>query len=380
MSDLSSNELLEAATQATGLDDFGDDLFIEPLERLVDALNHATFVDRESALAREHSALLTALTDRLRMQAYFARHPEIADERIHAPVIIIGRQRTGTSKLFGLLGSDPGWNTLLFWQAAHLFPVEGSAPGAPDPRIELARPLAEEMTKVFRFHTVRVDEPEMETILLRRSFLLQRPERFVPEFQEWALGADRRPEYQYLRRQLQFVQWQHQPRSTRRWLLKAPAHLLALPALIETFPDATLVMPHRDPATSIASLLRLVENALEIRGQVVARAAARDMWLRNQTVAMERFLAFVDGPDGRRVADVAYRDVVADAGRVARGIYEFSGVPFGEQAAHQIAAWERSHPQEKQESTFYRLEDYGLTTPAVHEMFGAYVDRYRSYF
>ena len=44
----------------------------------------------------------------------------------------------------------------------------------------------------------------------------------------------------------------------RRWLSKSPAHLLFLDTLLETFPDAAIVIPHRDPLEAIPSLCSLI--------------------------------------------------------------------------------------------------------------------------
>ena len=66
----------------------------------------------------------------------------------------------------------------------------------------------------------------------------------VPTYQSWYDTADLRPAYRTYRKVLQILQ---RRMPTRRWVLKSPAHLQGLPALMEVFDDARFVITHRDP-------------------------------------------------------------------------------------------------------------------------------------
>lgn len=77
----------------------------------------------------------------------------------------------------------------------------------------------------------------------------------VPSYMEW-LGTRADWEYPYLfyRKMLQLWQWRN-PR--RHWLLKAPSHLNYLPTLFKVFPDARVLLTHRDPLKAQASVTNL---------------------------------------------------------------------------------------------------------------------------
>ena len=69
------------------------------------------------------------------------------------------------------------------------------------------------------------------------------------------LARDQRPSYAYLRKILQALQWL---RGGTRWVLKSPQHLEQFPALVETFPDATFVVTHRDPVSVTTSMVTML--------------------------------------------------------------------------------------------------------------------------
>ena len=69
------------------------------------------------------------------------------------------------------------------------------------------------------------------------------------------------PAYAWHRRFLQHLQSGH---HGERWLLKSPAHLWSLPALLAEYPDAIVIQNHRDPLKVIASISALGASLREM--------------------------------------------------------------------------------------------------------------------
>ena len=63
------------------------------------------------------------LVTRLRLQEWTKANPEVAEEKIERPWIILGLPRTGTSILSQLLGLDPMVRPLLQWEARAVVPA-----------------------------------------------------------------------------------------------------------------------------------------------------------------------------------------------------------------------------------------------------------------
>lgn len=132
-------ELLDAARAETHLDDFGEDDFVEGLEILVHALRtEARLNALGEAVLRQR--IVGHLKQRLQVEDWYRRHPEIDGVSIHAPLIGLGLPRTGSSALSCLLAEDPNARSLLTWEASEPCPPPATVHG-PDPRIERAREI-----------------------------------------------------------------------------------------------------------------------------------------------------------------------------------------------------------------------------------------------
>ena len=129
--------LLDAARRATGLDDFGEADFREPLRRLLDGLESEgdlTLLGRIAA----HRDLGGLLINRLRLVEDRKQNPGIAAERIVAPIFIVGLPRTGSTALHHLLAQDPDTRAPQAWEVMYPSPPPTRATYETDPRITRA--------------------------------------------------------------------------------------------------------------------------------------------------------------------------------------------------------------------------------------------------
>ncbi|MCI3949269.1 MAG: hypothetical protein K0R11_1203, partial [Acidimicrobiales bacterium] len=87
--ELTPGALMDAAAEATGLDDFGDRTFVGRLDVLCTALREEAGLSAAGVVSL-HSQLVSLLRNRLLHQDLLTTHPEILDERIERPVVIAG--------------------------------------------------------------------------------------------------------------------------------------------------------------------------------------------------------------------------------------------------------------------------------------------------
>ena len=85
----SADKLEDGARAATGLDDFGTPYYREGLERTVEALNTEADLNNMGQVI-QHATISNALIQRLKIEASYAKHPEIDDEVVGGPVFVIG--------------------------------------------------------------------------------------------------------------------------------------------------------------------------------------------------------------------------------------------------------------------------------------------------
>ncbi|MDH3818658.1 MAG: sulfotransferase, partial [Myxococcales bacterium] len=112
---LNEQDLLDTAVRRAGSSDFGGGGFREGMAVFLDS------VEREADLSTLgriscRETILRYLENRLRLQEYSSKHPEVADEVIERPMFIIGLPRTGTTILFNMLSQDPGNRPPLSWE------------------------------------------------------------------------------------------------------------------------------------------------------------------------------------------------------------------------------------------------------------------------
>jgi hypothetical protein len=362
---------------------FDDESFREPLARLLDSL------EREAALhpvgrATQHARIVESLVMRHVLEQHEARHPGIRDEKIEAPLVVVGLARTGTTMLHRLLSADPGLYSARWWEVRFPAPFPGFEWHGPDPRIAEAHAqvqwILEHQPVLAAIHPWDAEGPDEEIMLMEHSFLSWVPESSanLPSYRAWLDQQDLRPAYTLLRRLLRFLQWQKRRRgeSGERWVLKAPMHLGFLDLLFETFPGARVIQTHRDPLETIPSVASFYlalwglatekPDPLEVGRQCLERYAG----------ALRRCLAVRDAMPAERFVDVSYRDVARDPLGSVRRIYAALGRALTPDAEAAMAAWIAKNPREHRPPHEYAMETFGYTREAIEHEFADYRARF----
>jgi len=372
-------ELVAVATSRTGLSDFGGDSWREGFEVFLAALEtqaRLNFVGR--VLVR--SDVLNWLENRLRMTEARRLHPEIDDEAVERPVFITGLPRTGTSILHDLMGQDPASRVPLAWEVRHPCPPPEAATFGTDPRIEQAdeevRLWCEIVPEYDSMHELGARIP-VECIQLtahefRSDELSGR--HLVPSYAAWLAGADLVPAYRFHRGMLQLLQWRA---PGARWVLKAPSHLGALPALLAVYPDARIVWTHRDPLTVMASVASILFSTAWVRSDEVDAEQVLQ-WFTGETCAalLEAGSAARDAAGGARFHDVLYTDLVQDPLKAIRGVYERFEMPFDAAAEGAIRDAIAAKPKGRHGAHRYDFGDTGRDAAGERRRFRDYQERY----
>src|SRR5262249_28100268 len=143
-------ELMERATNQSGLADFGSPSFIDGLEVLLESLAADVPYGPEDR-RRAIDLLLRRLVNRLEIQAWFTAHPEAERFPIDRPVSIVGLPRTGTTALGNMLSLDPQLRALRPWEQEN---------PCPPPRIENEESDPRRVAYRDRIETLLREQPE----------------------------------------------------------------------------------------------------------------------------------------------------------------------------------------------------------------------------
>jgi hypothetical protein len=375
---LDEASLIAAARRRTGLDDFGDDRFREPLRVLLASLNEESNLTPLGRII-QHVRIVGLLSNRLRTEELVKRHPGILTQKLGPVIVIAGLQRTGTTMLHRLLAADPNARSLLSWEALNPVPLPGETPEKPSARMRQAqraqRSVAYLAPDFFAVHPVEWDAPEEDVLLLDLEFMSQSPEATVnvPSYAAWLEGQDLTPAYEYERKAMLALQWQ---RPGRHWVLKTPHHMEYLDLLLRVFPEARVVQTHRDPDNAVVSFCSMVAHARGLFSDDVDPHRVARQWVRKTRRMVERSMAVRDGTGADRIVDVSYYDLVTDPFAVARRIYASAGLPFDDPVRTAMEVRHRQNRQHKYGRHRYALEDFGLTPEDMDRVFAAYRRRY----
>ncbi len=371
--------LMAAAQARTGLHDFGDAPLAEPLTVLCRSLNEEL---EFHALGRAYlyEQLVGLLATRLRLEALWAKHPEILKLPVERPIVVVGLPRSGTTILHRLLARDPDKRSSPFWEQVMPLPLgDPEAPQPePDPRIAMIGRSIDTLYTVApelrQMHEVLVDEPDEDISLLLFAFAsLQFEWSYrVPSYSRYYQATDQTEGYRYFRKVLQTLQWL---RGGQRWVLKAPQHLEQLGPLLAVFPDATLVQTHRDPVSAIISLASLTTyGGRRYYDHPNPLAVGADI-----ATIVERLLrkGLEDRPAGDpRFVDIQFADLIADPIGCVRRIYAASGDELTAQAQARMEAWSAENKQEKHGKHAYAAEDFGLDVADLRRRLAFYQAAY----
>ena len=363
------DDLLDAARTQTGLDDFGDDSFREGLEILVRSLAEEA---RLNAIGEAviYGRLTGHLVQRLQIEDWYRRHPEIDDEPIEAPLVQLGLPRTGSTALGFLLAKDPAVRFLKQWESNEPAPPPATVEG-PDPRI--AR--AVQQSAGTKDHVPSEVEGPMECLdLMAIDFKTQMYLAFarVPTYAEWVIGTDLTSTYTYERRILKLLQWR-QP--TRPWHLRTPAHMLWLGALDRVFPDARFVMTHRDPTDVLLSVCDVYADIMGVFTDELDRGYVGELNVSQWSTGMDRAMAFRDAGNDHRFYDIDFRAMQRDPIGEVRGLYAWLGQPVTDEFERGMASWWEQNAANREPSVHSDPAVYGLDLDAIRPRFASYVER-----
>jgi hypothetical protein len=370
-----ATDLVETAKRRCGLDDFGEGNFVDALSRLLDSCQDEAQLNLIGKIALKTDVLET-LCARLQMERDWKLYPDITRQEVREPLFIVGLPRSGTSVLHRLLAADPEHRSPLMWEVRSPSPPTRANEKHRIQRTTQSCNFFNWLVPTFRFvHTVGAEVPQECVSLMTPTFLSDQFDAmyYVPSYRTWFFRQDLRPAYEYHRRFLQHLQFR---RAARRWILKAPTHMFALPGLLSVYPDALFVQTHRTPVdamASVSSLVTILRSAFSdaVDPFIVGREAI-DYW--SETI--DKFLRERDGLADNRICDIQYDEIRREPIRAVRRIYEFFGWSLSREAEQNMRTLIASQAKRQTANHRYDLSQFGANADDVLSAFAPYCQRF----
>jgi len=378
---LAPQPFMENAVQTAGLVDFGGESFRQGLEALVGSLN--TDLELGEGTAGYFQQMITQiLVNRLQVTQLIKDHPEILEEEIIAPVVILGLPRSGTTITQTLMALDPLSRFLRnFESAGAVCPPPPLMPQSPDPRIQAGHDAMEglftmgpELRGINGINFMALGTAECQN-LTAHEFVHAGWSAGSSLFTHgnWMADCDMAPAYAWHKRLLQVLQWKL---PNERWVLKAPMHLFGLDALLVTYPDAKIVFTHRDPFEAMVSGVSMATRWTRCTtGRADIPAIAEwytTLWAKGLERALEVRAHLKEG----KVFDLFHRDLSQEPVNAMAKIYRHFAIPFSRAAKKRMQVWLRDNPRSKFGSHTCDAIELGLNPGREKERFNFYLKQF----
>ena len=382
-----ADALKAMACADTGLDDFGDPARHAGLEAFIASLRAETWPGM-TLEAREVAVDYIAhqLGTRLKLNADRKAYPEISQQKIERPLIIVGPPRSGSTLLHTLISLDPDNMAPEHWICRE--PSPPLALGAPsqerlDQAEERMMALFNLIPDVFVTHPYMIEEgsgalAECGSDILSMAFTSQQLWCFWggDSYRRYLVEADHTAAIGFHHDFLQHIQWGD---TGKRWALKGSDHMLWLSELAAQYPDARLIWTHRDLAQQLGSLASVQSILLGMNGHPVTSEARRAQGRKAidlQCASVTKAMHSRDTIGEERFLDISYHDVMANPVRTVERIYEWAGLKVTDKHADAIRDWLANHQQTKHGVHRHSPEEFGMEADTINRKFAGYVDRF----
>jgi hypothetical protein len=365
----------------TGAKAFRDESFFPNLERVL-AIPHNIDISL-SGVQIMHMNSVRFLVNRLRWEADVEKHPEILDEDVDDPIVVLGLPRSGTTKLQRFLSADPNLQATPAWAMWNPAPFPGEERGDPTPRRQWAAAMMSAVTNTGetyqKMHEFAADEAEESSFIPIMNFDSIGQFITAPDYSylEWFRSIDRRSSQAFLKEMLKYLQWQ-QGGKRGPWLLKNPCNTGEFLEVLDVFPKATFVISRRDLYKTMGSAMRMGTEILQNTFDPLDPNFVGQYTVDNWAYETKRYLQQLrdKGPDVR-LLEADYNVCVSNALSVARDLYDLAGLPWTKEGEAAMRQWDIDNPRHKLGSYGYSLEDYGWSEEKISEAFGPVAEEWR---
>jgi hypothetical protein len=375
---LNANKIIKKAVKKSGYKGAIPKSIIEGLNKMVGSLNKDSKLNTFGKIAIKTLCERT-LFGRLKVEQHFAEHPEIADIEIKEPIFIIGMPRTGTSILHALLDQDHYHRSPLAWECLLPYP-----PPRPDDYStnEQYKTIEKEFEQLFKLvpdfkkkHYMEANSPQecLGINALDFNTFQISAQAYVPEYMDWfANDADKLETMRFHKRFLQYLQ--SGGVKSERWLLKSPVHLLRLPEIFEVYPDAKVIMTHRNPEKIIPSASSLITSVRSLYSDKedpkITGHEQADVWSNyfNRFVEVRKNLK-----REHQIIDLKFDNFIQHPMEVLTVLYDQFQWELSEEAKKKFETFLKENPKGKYGNHEYTLETFGLTPQEIETKFDTYL-------
>jgi hypothetical protein len=374
---LDADSLIKTAVANTGLTNFGSDDWRVPFDLYCQGMDdHAELTLMGRIMTR--SDLLVLLEGRLHIEEVYRLHPEIEQQEIVEPVLIVGQGRSGTSAMVNLLAQDPNNAVELTWQT--MFPTvlkdgehKEKIKKIADARMHMLGRVTPEVDTIHEWAGgVPTECIHVQCLSLQGAAWMEiyghTPNLFMYLHEHGYYNA-----VAYEKRVLKLWQWHY---GKTHWILKSPDSMRYMQDTLKVFPDVNILIMHRDPVKSFASAVNMAGTFVWARSDHLLGPGSFDS-ISDLDVASAQISQPIEClAEGlwteEKLCNVQYLDFVADPLREVERVYAKFGRTLTPEGLTAMQDYIDKHPRTARPAHKYKSS----ATPRERAAFR----RYQEYF
>ena len=371
--------LMEAASAQEGLDDFGSTDYVEPMTVLCESINKESNFSKMGRIST-FGQVSGMLANRLRIENFFKEYPEAEQVEIKAPIIIAGLPRSGTTHLHNLIAADSSLRSLPWWESLEPIPPKNEW-DTREGRIQRSKDGISQrdlfMPHFDRMHEMTWDHVHEEIALLAIAGSSMQFDTMgvLPTWREYYKSQDQTPYYMYVKRILKALSFLRD--GEKRWVLKSPQHLEQFQPIMNTFPDATVAVTHRDPVSVLGSMVTMLAYSGRLHYDAPVDIRRIGSWWRNLLKDMlDACVRDREILSANQSLDILFHEFMADDIATVQRVYEKAGQNWDDAVLNELSAYMDSHPRGRHGRILYDLADFEINPKDVEVELNAYIERF----
>jgi len=350
-------------------------------------------------------------TSRQKMVKYASENPEILKvpiDRNNGLLIVTGLPRTGSTFLQALLALDPNARTPRTWEMWRpVPPAEGLDCSKHPSVIQMYKDVAQVdtvcknyMDTLRRVHFFDAESPEEDTIFLYHAPWRWNMLTFLrgSKVADWWLNSAVSQAFvcRYLHLCLKVMISKF---PCGHVITKNPGHSYYLDALLREFPEANIIVTHRNPVEVVPSWSKIClyswhlffqnewrdPNQYEDLTVPGHKQSIMDQLveLAQRLVESRKRIIANDPEKAQKFFDLKYSDLTRQPIATIQRIYEHFGYEFSEEYRQRLEEYVNVGDRAKRTkypTVPYTLEELNLTEDEINEKFHDYIESYSRYF
>lgn len=335
---------------------------------------------------------LNTLKNRRKVLQFYHSNKEfiVANGNFKAPVIITGFSRSGTTLLQRLMSEDPNTRSpYTFELEVPIPPMSSGVNPLEDPRIKKSGAAISSLSKLAPGFMEKFDESHYwSPTEMEESLIYMLAHNCMSVMNNATAGRGYmddfftieaiRPIFRYER--LFFTMLDAYRPAQSHWTLKAPIYAPFFPNIFDEYPDARVILTHRNPIYTFPSVCRIMESwhiAFDKDGSFDKHRFAEF-----QQVYMEKYILVPfkyrnEHPEiEKQIFDCMYEELFTNPIEMVKRIYQKYELDYSKEFEERMKNYLRNNKQGKYGRHKYSLEEYGFTGEGLYQKYKDYMDHY----